>query len=46
MVATDMTGGRGITVEQSVQGLLKRIEELTLASSGEFRHQDGQALPW
>ena len=46
MVATDMTGGRGITVEESVRGLLQRIDELTLGNSGEFRHQDGQALPW
>ncbi|MFT4709065.1 MAG: NAD(P)-dependent dehydrogenase (short-subunit alcohol dehydrogenase family) [Bacteroidia bacterium] len=46
MVATEMTGGRGIAVETSVSGLLARVDELTLESTGSFRHQDGQDLPW
>lgn len=46
MVATDMTGGRGISTEESVTGLLKRIEELTMERTGSFYHQDGRELPW
>lgn len=46
MVATDMTGGQGIAVEESATGLLARIDELDLARSGTFRHQSGEALPW
>jgi len=46
MVQTDMTGGRGIPADESVRGLLARIDELTLQSSGTFRHADGRDLPW
>jgi NAD(P)-dependent dehydrogenase (short-subunit alcohol dehydrogenase family) len=46
MVATAMTGGRGVPVEESVRGLLDRIDELTLEDSGSFRHADGRVLPW
>jgi NAD(P)-dependent dehydrogenase (short-subunit alcohol dehydrogenase family) len=46
MVQTEMTGGRGIPTDESVRGLLARIEELTLQSSGTFRHADGRELPW
>lgn len=46
MVATDMTGGRGITVEESVAGLVQRLDELSLEGSGTFVHADGRALPW
>ena len=46
MVATDMTGGRGISVEESVQGLLARIGELTVENTGSFRHQSGADLGW
>lgn len=46
MVATSMTGGRGISTEESVKGLLARIADITLESSGTFRHQDGRELPW
>ncbi|MDF1797720.1 MAG: SDR family oxidoreductase [Planctomycetota bacterium] len=46
MVATDMTGGRGISVEESVRGLLARIEELGPENTGRFWHQDGRELPW
>ncbi|MCB9916727.1 MAG: SDR family oxidoreductase [Planctomycetes bacterium] len=46
MVATRMTGHRGIAVEESARGLLARIDELTLDKSGTFRHQDGRELPW
>lgn len=46
MVATEMTGGRGITVEESARGLLERIEALNLDNSGSFWHADGRELSW
>jgi NAD(P)-dependent dehydrogenase (short-subunit alcohol dehydrogenase family) len=46
MVATRMTGNNGIPVEESARGLLARIAELTPETSGTFRHQNGEALPW
>jgi NAD(P)-dependent dehydrogenase (short-subunit alcohol dehydrogenase family) len=46
MVATEMTGGRGIGVEESARGLLARIDGLSLENSGTFWHQDGRVLPW
>ena len=46
-VQTDMTGGRGhVTPDVSAAGLLDRIDELTLESTGTFRHMSGEALPW
>jgi NAD(P)-dependent dehydrogenase (short-subunit alcohol dehydrogenase family) len=46
MVATGMTGHQGIPVEQSVRGLLERIDAFTLEESGSFWHADGRRLPW
>ena len=46
MVATDMTGNRGMSVDESVRGMLERIDALTLATSGSFRHSDGRELSW
>jgi len=46
MVRTDMTGRSGVPPEESVRGLLARIDELDLDSSGRFRHADGRELPW
>ncbi len=46
LVATEMTGGRGISTFESVEGLLGRIESLTLDDSGSFWHADGRRLPW
>lgn len=46
MVATEMTGNRGMPAEESVRGMLDRIDELTLADSGRFRHSDGRELSW
>ena len=46
MVQTDMTGNRGIPVEQSVEGLLDRIDGLSLDNSGTFWHSDGRVLGW
>jgi NAD(P)-dependent dehydrogenase (short-subunit alcohol dehydrogenase family) len=46
-VRTEMTGGSGmIDADESVRGLLRRIDELTLDQSGRFLHQNGQPLPW
>lgn len=48
LVQTRMTGftPHGITPETSVQGLLARIDELTLENSGTFWHANGEVLPW
>ncbi|MGB5134021.1 MAG: SDR family oxidoreductase [Prochlorococcaceae cyanobacterium] len=48
MVSTRMTGftPSGISPETSVHGLVQRIDELSLASSGRFRHANGEELPW
>ncbi len=46
-VQTGMTGGRGhVTAAESVRGLLARIDELTLETSGTFHHAQGEPLPW
>lgn len=36
----------GIEPEQAVQGLLTRIDALTLETSGGFWHSNGERLPW
>jgi NAD(P)-dependent dehydrogenase (short-subunit alcohol dehydrogenase family) len=46
MVATEMTGYRGIPAEESVNGLIQRMDELDLAQSGSFWHANGESLPW
>ena len=48
LVQTRMTGftSSGITPEESVKGLLKRINELTLDNTGTFWHANGEVLPW
>ena len=46
-VRTDMTGQSGlIDVDESVAGLLERIDELNLQNSGSFWHTNGELLPW
>lgn len=46
-VRTDMTNHSGlIEPEESVAGLLDRIDELTMETSGGFWHSNGEALPW
>jgi NAD(P)-dependent dehydrogenase (short-subunit alcohol dehydrogenase family) len=37
---------QGISPEESVRGLLARIDALTLETSGSFWHANGQVLPW
>jgi NAD(P)-dependent dehydrogenase (short-subunit alcohol dehydrogenase family) len=46
LVQTRMTGFSGITTETAVQGLLARIDELTLDNTGTFWHSNGEVLPW
>lgn len=46
-VRTDMTGGQGlIDVDESAAGILKRLDALSLSSSGGFWHVNGDELPW
>ena len=46
-VRTDMTGHTGHIEPSESAALLKaRIDELTLASTGVFRHANGEQLPW
>jgi NAD(P)-dependent dehydrogenase (short-subunit alcohol dehydrogenase family) len=46
MVATEMTGGNGVDPTTAARGLIARIDELTLESSGGFWHAEGYRLPW
>ena len=46
MVATDMTGGGGVSPEQSAGGLIKRMDALAMTDSGSFWHAEGERLPW
>lgn len=46
-VATDMVGGSGdVSPEQSASQLIKRIDGLDLAQTGNFWHANGSPLPW
>jgi NAD(P)-dependent dehydrogenase (short-subunit alcohol dehydrogenase family) len=46
-VMTGMTGGKGlISAEQSAAGLIQRMDELNMDSSGGFWHANGDRLPW
>lgn len=46
-VRTDMTGHGGlIDTDESVNGLLARMDALTLENSGTFWHTNGEILPW
>src|SRR5262245_28470849 len=49
MVRTELTKGMAgelIEPEEAARGLLARIDELTLESTGSFRHANGEWLPW
>ncbi len=46
LVATEMTGGQGISPAESARGLIQRIDELDLGRSGGFWHAEGYELPW
>ncbi len=46
-VQTDMGGpGAAITVDQSVTGMLRELDALTLADTGTFRNWRGGQYPW
>jgi NAD(P)-dependent dehydrogenase (short-subunit alcohol dehydrogenase family) len=45
-VATDMTGNNGISPAESATGLIQRMDELDMGTSGGFWHAQGQRLPW
>jgi NAD(P)-dependent dehydrogenase (short-subunit alcohol dehydrogenase family) len=45
-VSTEMTGGTGIPVTQSAEGLVRMMDGLGPDDSGTFWHQEGYALPW
>lgn len=46
-VATDMTSHQGpVSTTESVNGLLARIDELTLSDTGSFWHAQGRHIPW
>ena len=45
-VATDMTGGGGISPVDSARGLIECLDKLDIESSGQFWHAEGYALPW
>ena len=46
LVATEMTRGQGVAPAQAAAGLIERIDELTLDTSGGFWHAEGYRLPW
>ncbi len=46
-VMTDMTNHTGlIDTVQSASGLMQRIDELTIETTGSFWHSNGELLPW
>jgi hypothetical protein len=38
--------GQAAEPEEAARGLIARVDALTLQSTGEFRHANGQLLPW
>jgi NAD(P)-dependent dehydrogenase (short-subunit alcohol dehydrogenase family) len=46
LVATAMTQGQGMSTEQAAGNLIDRIDQLSLASSGQFFRATGEPLPW
>jgi NAD(P)-dependent dehydrogenase (short-subunit alcohol dehydrogenase family) len=46
-VKTEMTGGQGqLTAEASARLLIERLDELTVATTGQLVHASGEQLPW
>jgi NAD(P)-dependent dehydrogenase (short-subunit alcohol dehydrogenase family) len=46
-VQTDMTGHRGhVSTEESARGLIDRLDQLSMETSGQFWHASGEDLPW
>lgn len=46
-VQTEMVNNAGdITPDEAASGLINRLDELTLATTGQFFHANGEQLPW
>lgn len=46
-VQTEMVGGQGeVTPDQAAEGLIARLDALSLETTGGFWHANGQPLPW
>jgi NAD(P)-dependent dehydrogenase (short-subunit alcohol dehydrogenase family) len=46
-VRTEMTGGNGyVDAAHSASGLIARLDDLSMESTGRFWHADGPELPW
>ena len=46
-VRTDMTGNEGfVDASEAAAGLIERMQELDMESTGSFRHANGEELPW
>jgi len=46
-VKTGMTGHTGhVETDESAAGLVRRIDELSMESTGSFHHANGEELPW
>ncbi|NKI34078.1 SDR family oxidoreductase [Wenzhouxiangella sp. XN79A] len=46
-VKTDMTGNTGhVGPDEAAAGLIRRFDELSLATTGSFRHANGDSLDW
>lgn len=46
LVATEMTGYQGIKAADAASGLIARLDELTLDTTGTFWHANAEPLPW
>jgi len=46
-VQTEMVNNAGdISAETAAERLIARIDELTLSTTGQFKHSNGESLPW
>ncbi|RUO32142.1 short-chain dehydrogenase [Aliidiomarina sedimenti] len=46
-VQTEMVGNQGdISADTAAERLAKRVDDLSLSSSGQFKHSNGDDLPW
>ena len=47
LVGTEMIGGQGdVTPDEAAERIVARIDALTLSTSGQFWHANGEPLPW
>ena len=46
LTASVMPAGQGIDVGESASGIIARIDELTVETTGRFMHAKGEPLPW